>query len=225
MAKSTLTESAPRPVTRPRVEQRRLATRRELLQAGRRLFADRGLYDARIEDLTGLAGISKGALYLHFRSKEELIRAVVESGFQALGARVRDELKTDGTYAELARSLVRSHIRFLDENPDLLRVFHQARGMLKFDRPEWLPLRASLAGHLALLQELLALAPSPIQSRADARHVAATLVFGTVSGSFSVRVALGDGPGRRQWLAQVESVAVAALLEASRGATPDSEED
>ncbi|HUK63923.1 MAG TPA: helix-turn-helix domain-containing protein, partial [Dongiaceae bacterium] len=46
-----------------RREHRKHATRRELLIAGRRLFAERGLYDSRIEDLSRQAGIAKGTLY------------------------------------------------------------------------------------------------------------------------------------------------------------------
>ena len=54
-----------------------------LMAAARAEFARRGLRGARIEDITAASGLSKGAFYLHFESKEalfgELVRAFVET--------------------------------------------------------------------------------------------------------------------------------------------------
>src|SRR6184192_2195102 len=54
-----------------------------LMAAARAEFARRGLRGARIEDITAACGLSKGAFYLHFESKEalfgELVRAFVEA--------------------------------------------------------------------------------------------------------------------------------------------------
>ena len=54
-----------------------------LVVAARAEFARRGLRGARIEDITAACGLSKGAFYLHFESKEalfgELVRAFVEA--------------------------------------------------------------------------------------------------------------------------------------------------
>lgn len=53
-----------------------------LVAAARAEFARAGLRGARIEDLTAACGLSKGAFYLHFASKEALFGEVV-AGFQA----------------------------------------------------------------------------------------------------------------------------------------------
>lgn len=92
--------------------------------------------------------------------------------------------------------------------------------MLKFNRPEWLPLRESLARHMALLQELLGRSPSPIQDHQEGLRLAATILFGAVSGSCSVRVALGDGPAESRWSNAAEAAAVAAVLGASLAHSP-----
>jgi len=48
-----------------------------LVAAARAEFARRGLRGARIEDITAASGLSKGAFYLHFESKEALFGGVV----------------------------------------------------------------------------------------------------------------------------------------------------
>src|SRR4051812_38210780 len=50
-----------------------------LVAAARAEFARRGLRGARIEDITAACGLSKGAFYLHFESKEKLFGDLVEA--------------------------------------------------------------------------------------------------------------------------------------------------
>ena len=59
-------------------EQRTQETRRLILDAAYRVFAARGYGQATIDDVLAEAGISKGALYHHFASKEELFKALLE---------------------------------------------------------------------------------------------------------------------------------------------------
>lgn len=56
--------------------QRRESTRAALLDAGRRLFADRGYDDVAAEEIVTAAGVSRGALYHHFDGKPGLFEAV-----------------------------------------------------------------------------------------------------------------------------------------------------
>jgi AcrR family transcriptional regulator len=51
-------------------------TRRALLDTARELFAENGFQATRTEDIVQRAGLTRGALYHHFRDKEDLFRAV-----------------------------------------------------------------------------------------------------------------------------------------------------
>jgi len=50
-----------------------------LLRAAEETFAERGVQGAKIEDITKKAGLSKGAFYLHFESKEAVLKQIVET--------------------------------------------------------------------------------------------------------------------------------------------------
>jgi AcrR family transcriptional regulator len=56
-----------------------------LIACARAEFARRGLVGARIEDITAACGLSKGAFYLHFQSKEALFGELVEAFLAFLG--------------------------------------------------------------------------------------------------------------------------------------------
>jgi AcrR family transcriptional regulator len=59
------------------------AARDELLSAALRVFAERGYRDASVDEVARAAGYSKGALYWHFASKEELLSALLEERVDA----------------------------------------------------------------------------------------------------------------------------------------------
>jgi len=64
--------------TRRTQRERSAATIDELLRVSRQLFAERGYNDASLDDVVDAAGVTKGAVYHHFKGKQDLFRAVYE---------------------------------------------------------------------------------------------------------------------------------------------------
>ncbi len=52
-------------------------TKKKLYEIAERLFLSRDYIDVSIEDITGEAGITKGAFYVHFESKDALIALLI----------------------------------------------------------------------------------------------------------------------------------------------------
>lgn len=70
--------------------------RNALVTAARAEFALKGLRGARIEDITAACGLSKGAFYLHFPSKEALFTEVLgafQAGLDMLNARRMESME------------------------------------------------------------------------------------------------------------------------------------
>lgn len=61
----------------PKWRRRAEARPGEIIQAAFDVFAEKGFAAAKLDDIAARAGISKGALYLYFETKEDLFRAVV----------------------------------------------------------------------------------------------------------------------------------------------------
>jgi len=77
-------EADHRPHVRVSAQQARtLATRRRLLAAAEKTFARDGFEAARLEDIAGLAGYTRGAFYAHFHSKEDIFFALLEDWVRA----------------------------------------------------------------------------------------------------------------------------------------------
>lgn len=67
-------------------------TRRALLDSARACFGERGFHDSSVAQIAAGAGLSPGAVYKHFRSKEELFYEVAETlqreSYEEIGKRM-----------------------------------------------------------------------------------------------------------------------------------------
>jgi AcrR family transcriptional regulator len=66
-------------MSEPRYQRRKEDRPQEITAAAFSVFAEKGYSGARVEEVAKRAGVSKGLLYLYFRTKEELFKAVVKS--------------------------------------------------------------------------------------------------------------------------------------------------
>src|SRR6201996_7866914 len=65
-------------MSRVRTRPTRDDTRDKLFEAAARVFEEQGIGGASIEDIAGAAGFTRGAFYSNFKSKDELIIAMLE---------------------------------------------------------------------------------------------------------------------------------------------------
>jgi len=91
------------------------ATRGELLRVAADLFAERGYAGASLDDIAHAAGLTKGALYHHFRDKRGLFEAVVGRVLEEdLGRIQRDSKRLAGERSESWQRLLALTDLFLD---------------------------------------------------------------------------------------------------------------
>jgi TetR/AcrR family transcriptional regulator, fatty acid metabolism regulator protein len=61
--------------TRSLKDRQRKERERLILDAAEELLAEKGYHEMSIDEIAARVGVSKGAVYLHFSSKEELLLA------------------------------------------------------------------------------------------------------------------------------------------------------
>jgi AcrR family transcriptional regulator len=86
------------------------ATRRKLLRVGRDLFARRGYNDVPTEEIVRRAGVTRGALYHHFRDKRDLFAAVVEQLEQEVSELVAQAALTEPDAWEQQRAAIDAYL-------------------------------------------------------------------------------------------------------------------
>jgi AcrR family transcriptional regulator len=73
-----------------RQAQNSAGTRAALLRVARRLFAERGYAETGTEEIVRRARVTRGALYHHFRDKQDLFAAVLDEEQKKLAARTAE---------------------------------------------------------------------------------------------------------------------------------------
>lgn len=101
-------------------EQSAARTRERLLEAARRVFAQRGFYGASLEAVAEEAGLTKGAVYSRFTSKADLFLAFQEERNRQTVRRATEEAAALGPGDE-ALTWLAGHWtnRLLNEGPEL----------------------------------------------------------------------------------------------------------
>lgn len=66
------------PAAAPKFRRRAEARPDEILDAALLVFTEKGFEAARVDDIAARAGLSKGAIYLYFESKEALLRGLID---------------------------------------------------------------------------------------------------------------------------------------------------
>ncbi len=61
-----------------RTKEDALATRHQLLDAAERVFSEKGVSRTSLHDIAQAAGVSRGAIYWHFKNKADLFNAMLE---------------------------------------------------------------------------------------------------------------------------------------------------
>ena len=106
----------------PRFQRRKKDRPAEITQAALAAFAEKGYAATRVDEVAKRAGVSKGLLYLYFKTKEDLFKAVIRSFLSPrIDALISDIEETElsaeefvrGPFLAFARSLPNSPARIL----------------------------------------------------------------------------------------------------------------
>lgn len=103
------------------------STRARIIEAAVDLFSERSFDGATTREIAGRAGVTQPLLNYHYRSKDELWRAAVDSIFEQLRASM--EARMEGLrgvdHATSAKLRIREFVTFSARNPQLHRIISQ----------------------------------------------------------------------------------------------------
>jgi AcrR family transcriptional regulator len=107
-----------------------IRTKDRLLDTAERLFAEKGVKETSIRDITKAAGSHLGAVNYHFRSKYGLIRAVIarrikplnKKRFELLDSYIAEAGDKPVTVERILHALIAPSIELYLENPNFLRL-------------------------------------------------------------------------------------------------------
>ena len=116
-------------------ELRHTPRQRELIAVASRLFAARGYHAVGINDISGDLGLTGPAFYRHFKSKEALLIAVLNSAISRHLEEVGDLVATIADPDDTLDAIIRHHIDFVfDETENIVLWRTEFRNLPDEDR-------------------------------------------------------------------------------------------
>jgi AcrR family transcriptional regulator len=123
-------------------------TRLGLLAGATRAFAERGLRRSTMQSVAAAAGVAKATLYNHFRTKDDVARALLAAELERLTA-LATRLPLEEALIALSDELGGHPVlrRLVETEPDLLTA------LLALDGAQWAVMVGRLRGALGLSED------------------------------------------------------------------------
>ncbi|MGP5390268.1 TetR/AcrR family transcriptional regulator [Glutamicibacter arilaitensis] len=97
-------------------EEETQATRERIMLAALDAFAREGWQEATYEQIASAAGLTRGAVHHHFKSKTDLLQEALEFGWLAYSERLLAHLERTGSATQRLRNFIADYITLLDED-------------------------------------------------------------------------------------------------------------
>lgn len=177
-------------------EEHRLARRTQIVDAARRCVLEEGFHKTTMADVIRESGLSAGAVYGYFKSKEEIVAAIAEDAISTVDEVFQRLLATDQVITPLmALEAALAHVVEVAERPggDVTRVAVQAwaealrnPAIMTTACSKYTQLRANFEAVAVRAQ-----ADGTIDPDTDPRYIA-QVMFGLIPGFVLQRLLVGD---------------------------------
>ena len=91
----------------------------KILAAAKKVFLEKGLDGARMQEIADEAGMSKASLHYYYRSKQHLFDGIYVQVFSDVLPRIFGISMSDLPLFEIIRKFYEMHIEFLKQNPSI----------------------------------------------------------------------------------------------------------
>ena len=98
--------------------------RTRLLEAGVKLFSEKGYANTSVREIVELANVSKPILYYYFKSKEGMFRSIMAYALRQQEEMLAEALEKPGSVLDRLINLYRITYRALMEDRNLFKLIH-----------------------------------------------------------------------------------------------------
>ncbi len=111
--------------------------RTAIVDAARIVFARRGFAAGIMDEVAKEAGIAKGTIYLYFRSKDEVYKAVMDGDMKALNRNTVQKLDAAPSLHGKVRAFILARLENAEARKDFFRIMDSGQGSLAYTRKQY----------------------------------------------------------------------------------------
>jgi AcrR family transcriptional regulator len=103
-------------------ETNKTKNRQAIIEAGIRVFIDKGVSETTVRDIIRSTGLASGTFYNYFNSKEEVLVAIFDDFAKEIGKSVRDENVQPESFEEFLRIKLTRFFKFVSSKPQIYMI-------------------------------------------------------------------------------------------------------
>lgn len=96
--------------------------RQSILESSKMLFSQKGFFNTSVSDIVRETGFPVGTIYTYFKSKDEIVRSIVEEGWQQWYEQLEQACASESSPESKIRVLIDQFIPKLFEDLDLINI-------------------------------------------------------------------------------------------------------
>jgi AcrR family transcriptional regulator len=100
----------------------------EILEAARKVFAEKGFDEASVEAIARAAGVAKGTLYLYYPSKREIYWEALKSGLDSLCDQLEAKIKAAECTEAKIRAFIATKLNYFEVHRDFFNIYYAEFG-------------------------------------------------------------------------------------------------
>jgi len=97
-------------------------TKRSIFESALRIFSQSGYSEATMDDIAVNAGVAKGTLYYHFKSKEEIFKYVISEGMEVITEEMEEATKNIADPIQKIVAVCKVQFGLVYRNRDFFKV-------------------------------------------------------------------------------------------------------
>ena len=152
-------------------------TKRAIFDSAIKVFSNSGYNGATMDMIAADAGVAKGTLYYHFKSKEEIFNFIIKEGMTVIKEKIESIAVKQGDILSKIKVLCRVQLGFVYESRDFFKV---VMSQLWGQESRQLELRESIKKYINYIQYYLEEAMKQGVVKQGDSYLMAYTLFGTI---------------------------------------------
>ncbi len=127
------------------------ARKNAIIEAAEEVFFSKGIEKASMDEVAKVAELSKGTLYLYFKNKNALYRAILRRAYTALWDELRKIDHSKGNGLQAVVHIAQAYVDYSSDYPGYFEaILHYENDVMDFENPEQESVKSIVAGNQVL---------------------------------------------------------------------------
>jgi AcrR family transcriptional regulator len=138
-----------------------------IIDAAAQLFAERPYHEVRMDDIAAKANVAKGTIYLRFKDKDDLYRALAIDSLRKLGLKISDRLDGIDDPRTRLSTMLKEVVHFFEHNAFTWDLINQVERLREQSGPDTDKLTELRNNFMMTIQSILASFPEAAYKSAN----------------------------------------------------------